>query len=53
MEISLFYEIGKKQGNKKRIVCIRFLPNVPMFPWKYLFSMKLERSEAIKRELFA
>jgi hypothetical protein len=23
-----------------------------MFPWKYFFSMKLERREEIKRELF-
>jgi hypothetical protein len=27
-------------------------PNVPMFPWKYFFFMKLERSDEIKRELF-
>jgi len=25
---------------------------VPMFPWKYFFSMKWERSENIKSELF-
>jgi hypothetical protein len=28
------------------------LPQFYMFPWKYFFSLKHERSEEIKRELF-
>jgi len=30
----------------------QFYLYVPMFAWKYFFSMKRERSEEIKRELF-
>jgi hypothetical protein len=40
------------QQNNPRVLCWGTLPvlYVPMFPWKYFFSMKWERSEEIKRE---
>jgi hypothetical protein len=44
MEIFLFYKMGKKQGNKKRV------GQFDMFPWKYFSSTKWERSKEIKRE---
>ncbi len=52
-EISLFYEIGKKPGNKKRVVCIMFPPMFPCSHGNISLLWNFERSKEIKRELFA
>jgi hypothetical protein len=52
-----FWGISHSRRNP-RVICWGSSPNlicshVPMFPWKYFFSVKWERSKEIKRELFA